>query len=47
VTAAIPPGDENLFKMALQIGPNIKTVSNKTEQKLKELAEGLEPIFMA
>ena len=47
VTAAIPPGDENLFKMALQIGPNIKSVSSKTEEKLKKIANGLEPIFNA
>jgi aryl-alcohol dehydrogenase-like predicted oxidoreductase len=45
VTAAIPPGDENLFKMALQIGPNIKKVSNKIEANLKNVGEGLKPIF--
>jgi aryl-alcohol dehydrogenase-like predicted oxidoreductase len=47
VTAAIPPGDENLFKMALQIGPNIKPVAEETSDKLKKIAEGLDPIFMA
>ena len=47
VTAAIPPGDENLFKMALQVGPNIKKVSSKIETNLKSVAEGLEPIFRA
>ena len=47
LTAAIPPGDENLFKMALQIGPNIKKVSNRIEEKLKNVAMDLEPIFSA
>lgn len=46
-TAAIPPGDENLFKLALQIGPNIRPVTKETSNKLQQMADGLEPIFMA
>jgi aryl-alcohol dehydrogenase-like predicted oxidoreductase len=45
VTAAIPPGDENLFKMALQIGPNIKPITDEGIKKLKQLAARLEPLF--
>lgn len=45
VTAAIPPGDENLFKMALQIGPNVNPVTEETTKKLQILADGLEPLF--
>ena len=47
VTAAIPPGDENLYKMALQIGPNVKSLSNEIQDKLKMVAEDLDPIFSA
>ncbi|MHC4456888.1 MAG: aldo/keto reductase [Planctomycetota bacterium] len=45
VTAAIPPGDENLFKLALQIGPHIRPITDEGTEKLKRLAAGLEPIF--
>ncbi|MHC4264848.1 MAG: hypothetical protein ACYSUK_02835 [Planctomycetota bacterium] len=45
VTVAVPPGDENLFKIALQIGPNIKSITQETTEKLQRLAAGLDPIF--
>lgn len=45
VTAAIPPGDENLFKMALQLGPDIKPITEEGTKKLKHLAARLEPLF--
>lgn len=45
VTAAIPPGDENLFKLALQIGPHIRPITDEGTEKLKRLATGLEPLF--
>ena len=45
VTAAIPPGDENLFKLALQIGPNITPITDEGTEKLKRLAAKLEPLF--
>jgi hypothetical protein len=47
VTAAVPPGDENLFKLALQIGPNIRPITEEGTKKLKQLAAELEPIFTA
>ena len=45
VTAAIPPGDENLFKLALQIGPHIRPITDEGTEKLKRLSAGLEPLF--
>lgn len=45
VTAAIPPGDENLFKLALQIGPHIRPITDEGTEKLKRLAAKLEPLF--
>jgi aryl-alcohol dehydrogenase-like predicted oxidoreductase len=47
VTAAIPPGDENLFKLALQIAPNLKTLAQETTEKLKRIARDLDPLFTA
>lgn len=45
VTAAIPPSDENLFKLALQIGPHIRPITDEGTEKLKRLSAGLEPLF--
>ncbi len=45
VTAAVPPGDENLFKLALQIGPHIKPLVQDTTEKLQKIAQELQPIF--
>ncbi|MHC4187595.1 MAG: aldo/keto reductase [Planctomycetota bacterium] len=47
VTAAVPPGDENLYKMALQIAPNVKPIQQQTVEKLQKLSAELEPIFTA
>jgi aryl-alcohol dehydrogenase-like predicted oxidoreductase len=47
VTAAVPPGDENLYKMALQIAPNVKSIQQQTVEKLQQLSAELEPIFTA
>jgi len=47
VTAAVPPGDENLYKLALQIGPHIREITEQEEEKLKQIAGGLEPLFRA
>jgi len=45
VTAAIPPGDENLYKMALQLGPDLQPITDEGTKKLKHLAARLEPLF--
>jgi len=45
ITAAIPPGEPKLFKMALEIGQNFVPTTQEEVNILKEKAKGLEPIF--
>jgi predicted aldo/keto reductase-like oxidoreductase len=45
VTAAIPPGDENLFKMALGLAAKFTPLSAEEEQAIKERAASAKPIF--
>ena len=47
VTAAIPPGDESLFRMALDLGLDFKPLSRRDLEKVKQMAESLNPIFQA
>ena len=45
ITAAIPPGEESLFRMALDLGLNFKPLSKQDLEKVKQMAESLNPIF--
>jgi predicted aldo/keto reductase-like oxidoreductase len=45
ITAAVPPGDEKYFRLALEIGQNFKPVTEEEEQKLMAGAAGVNPIF--
>ena len=45
ITAAIPPGEESLFRMALDLGLNFKPLSSLDLEKVKQMAELLNPIF--
>ncbi len=45
ITAAIPPGDEHLFSMALGLAQNLKPLSRREAQALKIRALAGEPIF--
>lgn len=45
VTAAIPPGDEKLFSMALDLAMHFAPLSGDETAKLKEKALNAEPIF--
>jgi hypothetical protein len=46
VTAALPPGEEELFTMALDLIPDIKKITEEQFAKLKRLSSTLaEPIF--
>ena len=45
ITAAIPPGDENLFRMALQLATNFTPLSPSEAETLKQKAMKSEPIF--
>ena len=47
VTAAIPPGEESLFRMAVDLAMTLKPVSIDDLEKVKQMAESLNPIFQA
>ena len=45
VTAAIPPGDERLFRMALELAPELTPLENAEREKLLEGTRGLRPLL--
>ena len=45
VTAAIPPGDERIFRMALDLAPKIAPLTGDEKQELLALARTLDPLF--
>ena len=45
ITAAIPPGDERYFKLAMDVAQNYKPLAQHEEQALLAGAHGAEPIF--
>lgn len=45
VTAAIPPGDVRLFRMAMDLIVDMKPITEKQMEKLEEWAADLNPIF--
>jgi len=45
VTAAIPPGDENLFRMAVELAPKFTPLSPEETEAIKIEALKLDPIF--
>lgn len=45
ITAAIPPGEEPLFRMALQIAERFTPLSDAERAELERRAAGLRPIF--
>lgn len=45
VTAAIPPGEEPLFQLALDVAARFRPISNSEERELETLAGKLTPIF--
>ncbi len=45
ITAAIPPGDERYFRLAMDIAQNYKALESHEEQALLAGAHGVEPIF--
>jgi len=47
ITAAIPPGEESLFRMALDLALNFKPISRRDLEKVEQTAESLNPIFQA
>ncbi len=45
VTAAVPPGEELMFRLACEIAVNYKPVTDDETERLKQIAQKLEPIF--
>ncbi len=45
ITAAIPPGDESLFKMAVDLALGFRPVSQKEIETLRQMAQSLDPVF--
>jgi aryl-alcohol dehydrogenase-like predicted oxidoreductase len=45
VTAAIPPGDERYFRLAMDVAQNFKPLEAHEEQALLSGGHGVEPIF--
>ncbi len=45
LTSAIPPGDENLFKMALELSDRLEPLSSKEVEEIKEKALKGIPLF--
>lgn len=45
ITAAIPPGEPSLFRLALDIAEHFTPITPEEEKELKERAAGLTPIF--
>jgi len=45
VTAAIPPGDESLFRLALDLAMGFRPVSQREKDTLRQMARSLSPVF--
>jgi len=45
VTAAIPPGEESLFRMALDLAMSLRPISERDSAKVEQMAQSLNPIF--
>jgi aryl-alcohol dehydrogenase-like predicted oxidoreductase len=45
ITAAIPPGDERYFRLAMDVAQNYKPLDATEEQALLKGGQGVEPIF--
>lgn len=45
ITAAIPPGDENIYRMALDLAAGFKPLAGKERDELLASAKGTRPLF--
>jgi aryl-alcohol dehydrogenase-like predicted oxidoreductase len=45
VTAAVPPGDENYFRLAMDVAQRLEPLKKEEEQALLGRAAGVEPLF--
>ena len=47
ITAALPPGDETLFRRALDLAPRFTPITPAELQELQSIASALDPVFRA
>jgi aryl-alcohol dehydrogenase-like predicted oxidoreductase len=47
ITAALPPGDERLWRLALDLTPRIAPLTDEEAEQLRTMARALRPIFTA
>jgi hypothetical protein len=47
VTAAVPPGDESLFRMALELARDLPPLRTEERRELLASAKGLRPLLRA
>ena len=45
VTAAIPPGEESLFRLALDLAMGFRPISQQEKEALQQMARDLNPVF--
>jgi hypothetical protein len=45
ITAAIPPGDEKIYQMALELAAEFQPLTNKERELLLAGAKGTKPLF--
>lgn len=45
ITAAIPPGDPELYRLAVEIGQDFTPITEEETERLRQLAKGRSPIF--
>ncbi|NMB24918.1 MAG: aldo/keto reductase, partial [Firmicutes bacterium] len=46
ITAAIPPGEAKLFRMALNIAEDFRPLDDNELAQLKSIAQGVTPVFV-
>jgi len=45
ITAVIPPGEESLFRVAMELAMGLRPVSQQEKQTLQQMAQSLNPVF--
>ena len=47
ITAAVPPGDPRLFRLAMDLADRFRPITDQETDELRSYAKGLQPIFKA
>ncbi len=47
ITAAVPPGDPRLFRLAMDLADGFRPITDEETDELRAYAKGLQPIFKA